>query len=130
MSEANVERVKPAIEAIRRGDWDAVAANLDPHVLLRTDPSWPEQHIYGREAVIAWLRGVQESGGPDSRIEEIADLGDRVLVRQRWIMHGQHSGVEGELRFSEIATFREGRVILIELFLKHEQALEALEIRE
>ena len=45
-------------------------------------------------------------------------------------MRGQHSGVEGEFRTSQILTFREGRTILIEYFFEHEQALRALEMRE
>ena len=103
---------------------------MDPHVLVRTDPRWLEQHVYGREAWIAWAQGLLESGGPDVRIEELVDLGDRVLVRVCWIMRGQHSGVEGEFRTSQILTFREGRTILIEYFFEHEQALKALEMRE
>jgi hypothetical protein len=67
--------------------------------------------------------------GPDLRFEEIVDLGDRVLIRSRWNIRGQHSGVEGEQRFSSITTYREGRVVFIEFFIEHEQALEALEMR-
>ena len=32
-----------------------------------------EQRIYGREPVVAWYRGAQESMGPDVRLEEIID---------------------------------------------------------
>jgi len=53
MSQENVELVREGNAAVRRGDWDAVATNLDPHVLIRTDPRWPERYIYGREAAIA-----------------------------------------------------------------------------
>jgi ketosteroid isomerase-like protein len=126
MSQATVEIVKQGNDALRRGDWDAAEASLDSHVLLRTDSRWPEQHIYGREAVMTFVRGTQEAGGYDVRIEEIVDLGDRVLTDYRWIMRGQQSGVEGEVRYSEIATFREGRVILIELFFEREEALKAV----
>jgi hypothetical protein len=126
MSEANVEIAKRGNEALARGDWGAVAAIMDPHVLLRPDPRWPEQQIYGREAVIAFIRGTQESGGADLRIEEIVDLGDRLLVRCCWSMRGQHSGVVGDVRFTEVATFRDGSVILIELFIEHDQALKAV----
>jgi hypothetical protein len=107
-----------------------VAANLDPDVLIRTDPRWPEQRIYGRDAAVAWYRDVWESGGPDISIEETMDLGDRVLARYCWHMRGLHSGVEGEQRMSVISTYRESRAILIEFFLDHEQALAALEMRE
>ena len=130
MSQEHVKIAKQGNEALARGDWEAVAAIMDPHVLLRPDPGWPEQHIYGREAVIAFIRGTQESGGADLRIEDILDLGDRLLVRYRWIMRGQQSGVVGDVRFSEIATFREGSVILIELFREHEQALKAVGLEE
>jgi hypothetical protein len=51
-----------------------------------------------------------------------AALADRL----RWIIRGGSSGVEGEQRLSEIATFREGRIVFIECFLDHEQALNAV----
>jgi hypothetical protein len=83
-----------------------------------------------REAVIAFWRGLWESWGPDARVEEVIDLGDRLLVRWRFVVRGQHSGVEGEQHISAIQTYRKGQVILVEYFLEHEQALEALEMRE
>ncbi|MCW3057859.1 MAG: hypothetical protein JWO21_1828 [Solirubrobacterales bacterium] len=130
MSRANLDAFEKGNDAFRRGDWDAIAATIDAHVLVRADPRWPEQRFYGREAVIAFWRGLWESWGPDARVEEVIDLGDRLLVRWRFIVHGQHSGVEGEQRISAIQTYREGHVILVEYFLEHEQALEALETRE
>jgi ketosteroid isomerase-like protein len=126
VSRENVELVRQGNAATRRGDGDTVAAALDPDILVRTDPRWPEQRIYGREAVIAWYQEVTEPGGTDISIEETMDLGDRVLVRLCWRVRGLRSGVEGEQRMSVIFTFREGRVILEEFFLEHEQALKAL----
>src|SRR5207253_1864627 len=64
------------------------------------------------------------------RIEEVMDLGDRVLARWCWHIRGLHSGVEGEQRGSVICTFRDGRVILEEFFLEHEQALKAVGLSE
>jgi len=130
MSQENLDAFEKANDAFRRGDWDAVAATVDAHILVRADPRWPEQRFYGRETAIAFWRGVWESWGPDARVEEVVDLGDRLLVRWRFIVRGQHSGVEGEQRISAIQTYREGRVILVEYFLGHEQALEAVGLRE
>jgi ketosteroid isomerase-like protein len=125
-SQQNIDSQRKFAEAFRRGDWDAVRANIDPDILVRTDPRWPEQRIYGRDAWIAFLRGAWESWGPDNRTEEILDLGDRLLVRSCWSIRGQHSGVEGEQRFSSITTYREGRAVFIEFFLEHDQALKAV----
>jgi hypothetical protein len=130
MSWENVEIIQNGNAAFRRGDWNAMADNLDPHVLIRTDARWPEQRIYGREAAIAFYRGLWESGGPDIRIEDTMDLGDRLLLRLCWHLRGHHSGVEGEQRTSVICTFRDGRVILEEFFLEDEQAREALGLTE
>jgi ketosteroid isomerase-like protein len=130
MSQENVEAVQRFNDAFTRGDWDAVAANLDPDLLIRTDPRWPEQRFSGREAVMTWFRGAWESMGPDVRIEEIVDLGDRVLARSCWLIRGQHSEAEGEMRFSQIYTYREGRAVFIEYFLDHAEALKAVGLED
>jgi hypothetical protein len=130
MSHENVEIARKANDAFRRGDWLTVEATADPHVLVLADSSWPEQYIYGRGAVMAWYRSGWESLGPDVRIEEIIDLGDRVLLRNCWTVQGQHSGVGGDLRWSEIVTHRQKRSVFIEMFLDHRQALEAVGLEE
>jgi hypothetical protein len=130
MSQENVDVVRRANDAFRRGDWATMEATADPYVVVRADPSWPEQYIYGRDAVMAWYRSGRESLGPDARIEEIVDLGDRALVRSCWTVHGQHSGLGGDLRWSEIITYRQGRSVFIEMFLEHAQALKAVGLEE
>ncbi len=130
MSQENVEILTEGVEAFRRGDWDAVAADWDTHVLVRTDPSWPERFIYGREAVINWQRGVRESLGTDIRIEETVDLGDRILSRWCWHTRGQRSGIEQDLRWSQVNTYRDGCIVFAEYFLDHEQALRAVGLEE
>src|SRR6266566_9374247 len=75
MSQENVEIVKQTFAAFGRRDLDAVAATMDPHVLVRTDPRWPEQHVYGREAWIAWAQGLLESGGLTSALRRSSTSG-------------------------------------------------------
>jgi ketosteroid isomerase-like protein len=126
MSQENVEIARKVNEAIRRGDWDVVAAYYDPGISIRTDPTWPEQRIYGRAAAMNFVRNGCETWGLDVRIEEIVDLGDRLLIRMRWNTHARHTGIGGNFRFSELVTYRDGRAILVEFFIDHEQALQAL----
>jgi hypothetical protein len=63
VSEQDVENARRGIEALRGRDWDALAVYFDPHILVRTDPNWPDRFIYGRDAVIAWLRENTALGG-------------------------------------------------------------------
>jgi len=130
VSQETVEIVRTMNDAFRRADWDAIAATLDPDVLIRTDARWPEQRFYGQAAAMALYRGAWESLGPDVRIEDVVDLGDRVLVRLCWFVRGQQSDAQGELRYSELNTYREGRMILCEFFLDHADALKAVGLEE
>ena len=130
MSQANVAIVRSNLAATKRGDFDAIEASYDPHILVRTDARWPESYIFVREAVARWFQGLVETGGSEVQQEKIVDLGDRVLVRERWSISGQLSGVPGDLLVSAIVTFREGLIILIEYFLDYEQALKAVGLEE
>jgi ketosteroid isomerase-like protein len=52
VSQENVALLIRSNDAFRRGDWDAWGANFHPDVLVRTDPGWPEQIIFGRGATV------------------------------------------------------------------------------
>jgi ketosteroid isomerase-like protein len=130
VSQENVEAIRRGNAAFSCAEWDTLAANMDQQILIRTDRRWPEQYIYGLEAALTWWRGLSESGGRDARIEEVVDLGDRVLARLRWTIRGQLSGIEGEQLASVIYTFRDGRVILEEFFLDRIEALKAVGLSE
>ena len=125
-----MELARQGIEAFRSADWTALAEIWDPRIVIRTDASWPEQGVYGRENAVAWVQGVWDSGGPDLDIEEAVDLGDRVLLDVRWVMRGDHSRLESEVRYSQVLTFRGGLVILNELFLDRGQARKAVGLEE
>ena len=126
MSQENVETARAEVEAVRHRDWQALSDLWDPLVLIRTDPNWPEQGVYGRENALAWMRGVLASGGHDFFAESMREIGDRVLMHMRWQMRGDQSGAQGDMRYVQIDTFREGRIILLELFLDEAQALRAV----
>jgi hypothetical protein len=121
-----MEIIRRSAAAFCRGDWEAFEASRDPHVVVRLDPRWPEQFIQGREAVLEWSRSVWEMLGPDVRVEELRDLGDRGLLRWHWRTRGAHSGIREDLRWSELVTMRRGLVTFDEFFLDHDEALAAL----
>jgi hypothetical protein len=63
-------------------------------------------------------------------IEQLTDAGDRVIARLHVSYHGAKSGADGDRRFTQIATYRDRKLILLEYFLDHAQALEAVGLRE
>lgn len=130
MSQENVEIWRSNLDASRRGDWELITATFGPDILVRTDPRWPESCVFGREAVIRWYQGLTDAAGSDFTSEEVIDLRDRLLVRERGNIHGQESGVEGEQRSTAIVTFRAGRVILVEYFLDHREALKTVGLEQ
>ena len=128
MPEANEEIARAALEAVLRGDWNRLTTIFDERAVVHPDRSWPEQFISGRDAVIDYAKeGWGLLGAPSEvHIEEVHDLGDRVLFRLRLPVRGARSGVEGDMTWSQITTLRDGRIMLVEFYLDHQQALTAL----
>jgi ketosteroid isomerase-like protein len=132
MSQENVEIVRAGVDSFSRGDWDGLAAIYDPNVVVHNDHSWPEQVIAGRDSVFDWFRSVRELLGPGIRIEEVRDLGDgdRLLIRLCWTLHGVRSGLEGDMRWTQITTLHDGRIAVVEQFIDHAEALKTVGLEE
>jgi ketosteroid isomerase-like protein len=131
VSQENVEARRRGLDAFRRGVWSDIEETYDPNVVLRPDPRWPESScIFGRDAVVDFFRALVDAGGSDVHDEEVTDFGDRLIVRQRWNISGQRSGAEAVQHHTVIATFRAGRIILLEFFFDHTEALKAVGLEE
>jgi ketosteroid isomerase-like protein len=130
MSEENVEIVRKSYENWKRGDLDATLEHLDDDVVTRGPEGWPERVQHGKDAVRSFLEGYAETVGHDTVIEELRDAGDRVVVRTRAHLSGDQSGIEGDLQVSHVMTFRNGKIVLMEYFWDHQEALEAAGLRE
>ena len=131
MSEENVEIVRKALEHWNRGDLDAFLERvLDEHTVLRAAEGWPERVYYGKDAVRSYWEGMAEATGHDSVIEHLTDVGDRVVLRARSHWTGEHSGLQGDLEFSQVMTFRKGKIVMTEFFWDHQEVLEAAGLQE
>jgi len=132
MSQENVEIVRGVYERWSEGDFRAGVDLLDPHVVLVLRPEFPDAGTYsGIEAVMAYTRGLLEPWTHFTmEAEEIVAAGDSVLadVHQRGV--GSTSGVPTELRYFMLWSFRGRKVIRIESFREHGEALEAAGLEE
>jgi hypothetical protein len=64
-------------------------------------------------------------------IEDLIDAGGgTVVLRIRAHATGEQSGIEAEVRISQVVTLRIGKVILVEYFWDHQEALEAAGLRD
>jgi ketosteroid isomerase-like protein len=130
MSQENVELVRQALEYWNRGDLDAASEFWDDDVVLRMAEGWPERVFYGKDEVRSFWKGYAETMGHDSVIEELTDAGGSVVLRTRAHVSGDQSGIEGDLVSTLVVTVRKGKAVLMEFFWDHQEALEAVGLRE
>jgi ketosteroid isomerase-like protein len=130
MSKENVELARKCIEYWNRGDLDALFDLGDEDQVLRAAEGWPERVQYGKDAIRSFYEGLVELVGHDSVIDDLVDAGDSVVLRQRQHYSGEQSGLKGDLEFSQVLTFRKGKIVMQEFFWDHREALEAVGLAE
>ena len=131
MSQENVELVRDTIEAWNAGDMDALGDVYDPNIVVRYADGWPEGSTpnFGREVVVRQWQQQREPFDSDTLEEiEVIDLGDRVVMRQMWRAVGR--GPDLNIEVTTVSTLRKGKMILLEFFWDHAQALEAVGLSE
>ena len=132
MSEENVEVMRASVAAFNRGDLETGLKDFDPYVVIRFDPTWPENRPrVGGDAARSFFDDLAAMVGTgETVIEDLIDAGDRVVIRNRARFRGRQSGIEDEIVFSQLATFRDGKIIMLEFFFDHASALEAAGLLE
>jgi ketosteroid isomerase-like protein len=128
VSENNVEVVRRSWDAFNRGDLDAFFADTADDIEFEEDPALPEPGVYrGRDEITAYTASFQE-GVADHRfdIEELRDLGDRVLALLHETARGTTSGVNVEQRPAFLYEFRDGLIVRVRAYLDRAEGLAAV----
>jgi ketosteroid isomerase-like protein len=131
MSQENVEVVKVNFDLWNAGDMDAWRDLFAPDGIMRNPEGWPEPGPQvGREAVMRFLQQLRDTWDADDLevISDYTDIGDRVAVRFIW--HGAGSGPDADLEMTGIYTVRKGKIVFLEFFWDHAEALEAVGVTE
>ena len=131
MSEENVEIVRRAHQVWNAEDMDTLRELYDPGIIWRGPDGWPEPGPYARrEAVMGQVEQMRDTWDTDSfeLISELIDVGDRVAVRFIW--RGAGHGPEANIEATGVYTVRKGRIIGIEFFWDHAEALATLGLSE
>ena len=127
VSKQNVEIDQATFKAWNARDMDALRDLYDADIIMRTPEGWPEPGPFvGREAVMRQFEQLRETWEADAveLTSDFIDVGDRVAVRMLW--RGAGHGPETNIEFTNVVTVRNGRIVFIEFFWDHAEALEAL----
>lgn len=127
MSQENMEVVREIFDAWKRGDFRASVDHLDQHVVLIVGRDFPDSGAFlGPEAVSDYTaRFLEQWDRLTISAQEIRSSGDTVLVRALQRGSGQTSGVESEMTYFWIFSFRGPSIIRLESMRDAAKALEA-----
>jgi uncharacterized protein len=132
MSRENVELVRRGYEAYNAGDLKTLYGQWDPDIVMYHLEGWPEPGpSVGRDAVLAELEQLREAWQEGDSLEYVGDLieaGNHVLARDVW--HGSGSGPDAVMEFTTVYTFRKGKILTVQRYWDHAEALEAVGLSE
>ena len=128
MSQENVEIVREANEAWKRGDLDAVVRALDPRIEWHTAADEPDAGPHrGVEAIISLIADWAQSF-EDFSVEplEFTDAGDRVVMPMtaRGRPHGSEQTVEAAE--TQVYTVRNGKIVEVREYRTKAEALKVV----
>jgi ketosteroid isomerase-like protein len=131
MSQENVEIVKASIDAINRGDWDAMLKDAAPgfeYDFSRAVGPW--RGVFGvDQARRLWEEFA--ASWESFRVEphEFIEVGDHVVVPGTGHMVGR-DGIEVVVRTTNVSTIRNGAIERMVMYQEREDALEAVGLSE
>ena len=128
MSQENVEVVQRIYEGWAKGDFRAGLADLDPHVTLVVRPDFPEFGVFlGAQGIETLMRRFLDQWEQLTiEAKDLRAVGDTVLARVVQRGKATASGIEGDISYFMLFTFRGGKIVRMESIMGEDEALEAV----
>ncbi len=132
MSQENVEIVRRIYDGWATGDLSAGVDDFDRHVVYVVSPNFPAFGVFvGLDGMRDFMRDFLEQW-EQARFEakRLQAVGDTVLAHVVQHSKGKASGIEGDLRYFMLFTFRGKKIVRIETVMDEREALEAVGLSE
>ena len=132
MSQENVEIVRRVYERWNNGDLAGWKEMHAPDVVVVPPEGWPEGDTStNRDAWFDQAMRLRDSWDAQRlEVDEIRDLGDRLLSFLRWVTRGKDSGIELETPMASVTTVEGGKIVEQSYFLDQQSALKAVGLSE
>jgi ketosteroid isomerase-like protein len=127
VSEQNLEVSRRINDLWNAGDMEGIRELVHDDAVMHHPEGWPEPGpSVGRDAVFRQFDLLRQAWRSD-RLETLdrRAAGDCVVVQQRWLAQGDHSGATSEMLLSSVARYRDGMVVEITFYWDHAEALAA-----
>jgi ketosteroid isomerase-like protein len=126
-AQEHVEIVRRIFEAWAVADWSIGNDYYDEHIAFRISPDFPVFGFYsGFDQVRTYLRDFLEQFERTTiEAERLEAAGDTVFAQVSQHAKYRTSGIEGEIKFFMLFTFRANKIIWMESMMEEAQALEA-----
>src|SRR6478609_8065943 len=131
MSRENVDVLRAYFAAWNAGDMDAVRESFIPDVVAVAPDGWPEPGPFvGRDVLMRQWTEMRETFDADqiTPIGDLMEVGDTVVVRFIW--RGVGHGPDANLEATCLYTVRGERIMRMEFFWDHADALKAVGLEE
>jgi ketosteroid isomerase-like protein len=128
MTKEKLETFRDSLEAFDRRDKASWLETRDRDYEVITSKEWPEGDVRGRDAAWDFYVTIADAfeRRPFSDDIEVMDGGpDKVVVHQRNDARGRESGVNVEIDYWVVVSFRGGKMIRDQWFEDRDEALEA-----
>ena len=131
MSQENVELVRRRLDAVNRGDLDALVELTDPDAIWWDRPDDPGAGPHrGRDAGLQHLAEILKHVDLQAHPDEFIDAGDSVVVGLRLTGRGRASGADFEEHEFHVFTLRDGKVTEQREYRERKEALKAVGLAE
>jgi ketosteroid isomerase-like protein len=131
LMEADAQLVREIIEALNRGDLDAMLARMHPDFEWRPLEASPAARVCrGHEQVMEYVEdwlSTFESVRLD--LEDATEVADRVLTVVHGHGRGRGSGLQIDNRFCQVWTVRDGTAVAMQEYATRKEALAELRPR-